>query len=218
MSVVISLGWNCDPATQSKNLGIRSSREQGYRTCPFDLMISNFPGVCECLETDFAEFCDPDMLEIMPCGNIRHTKYRFIFNHESRTNYEALRHEMWSSPDHFTKNNFYNFMERYQARIDNFREYIQNKNVIFVIQRCGGDAKEIPDIITRKYPNLRFKCVCITNPQTHFSANEKADIERMGCADRMDRFSNPGAMKDTGKCLYIEDYSELPSLVRSFVW
>ena len=85
--VGISLGWNCYSAMHSVEHGIRARKETGYKTCPFDTMISNFDGIVECIKDDFAYFTDEKYLYINatnpadPC--IMNLKYRFGFNHES---------------------------------------------------------------------------------------------------------------------------------------
>ena len=38
MSEGISLGWNCESANYGVANGIRSTKQNGYKTCPFDEM------------------------------------------------------------------------------------------------------------------------------------------------------------------------------------
>ena len=54
----ISLGWNCGPATYGANNGLREIKANGYQTCPFDEMVSNLPGVIECIKDDFKYITD----------------------------------------------------------------------------------------------------------------------------------------------------------------
>ena len=49
----ISLGWNCSAAQEGLYLGLRKGKSDGYNTCPFDMMISNYIGLCECIKDDF---------------------------------------------------------------------------------------------------------------------------------------------------------------------
>ena len=44
MSVGISLGWNCSLAMWAVENGLRKTKDNGYLTCPFDLMATNFKG------------------------------------------------------------------------------------------------------------------------------------------------------------------------------
>lgn len=60
----ISLGWNCHSSMAGVADGIRLKKEDGYKTCPFDTMISNFDGVVECIKDDFAYFTDEMYLQL----------------------------------------------------------------------------------------------------------------------------------------------------------
>jgi hypothetical protein len=48
--VGISLGWNCNSAIYGVNNGIRLEKKDGYKTCPFDEMLSNLPGIIKCIK------------------------------------------------------------------------------------------------------------------------------------------------------------------------
>jgi hypothetical protein len=50
----ISLGWNCQSARTGVSMGIRRTKTNGYKTCPFDQMITNYPGIMECFKDEFA--------------------------------------------------------------------------------------------------------------------------------------------------------------------
>lgn len=54
-------------------------------------------------------------------------------------------------------NNFQLFKERYERRIENFNNYINKNNVLFIIENPHDDINKIMDIIKTKYPNLNFK-------------------------------------------------------------
>lgn len=54
--VGISLGNVCYSAQWGVENNIRSSRSEGYKTCPFDLMVSNYYGIVECINNDFESF------------------------------------------------------------------------------------------------------------------------------------------------------------------
>ena len=48
----ISLGWNCLPATiRASNYGYNKSN--GYLTCPFDLGVTPYDGLCNCILDKF---------------------------------------------------------------------------------------------------------------------------------------------------------------------
>ena len=57
----ISLGWTCNPAGHRVN-GYNFRRSTGYLTCPFDILISNYEGVVECIRDDFKYMCDEKYL------------------------------------------------------------------------------------------------------------------------------------------------------------
>ena len=78
----ISLGMKCDAAVWGINNGIRETKENGYNTCPFDEMLSNYPGLLECLKDDFKYFCDINYIKIINTSEgpfIYNSKYKFIF-------------------------------------------------------------------------------------------------------------------------------------------
>ena len=124
----ISLGWNCSGAIDGVKLGLRKTKENGYNTCPFDMMISNYIGLIECLKDDFKYFCDPNYLELrkapkmslhIPNQNdeemwVYNTRYNFAFNHEAPGHGNLFLSEKWiGGIDHFVENNFENFIIRY---------------------------------------------------------------------------------------------------------
>ena len=64
-NIGISLGWNCHSAMWGVSNNIRDRKENGYNTCPFDIMVTNYPGICECINDDFKHLCDEKYLEII---------------------------------------------------------------------------------------------------------------------------------------------------------
>jgi hypothetical protein len=169
MSVGISLGYNCHSATHGKCTGIRKSKSQGYKTCPFDEMNTNYEGLILCLKEDFKYFCDPAYLIVkkFPSDDpyypneyiICNTRYGFIFNHESPGHANLYELEKWSGGiGHFVDNNYEKFIERYRRRIDNFREYISVSNfVTFLITSPERSFNELSDIFhTCSYEIVRY--------------------------------------------------------------
>lgn len=61
----ISLGWNCHSAVVGASIGLRKTKQNGYKTCPFDEMITNYKGIIECIKDDFEFFCDIKYLELI---------------------------------------------------------------------------------------------------------------------------------------------------------
>jgi hypothetical protein len=54
----ISLGWNCDSAKIGVEMGIRNTKLNGYKTCPFDKIVTNYRGIIDCIMDDFQYLCD----------------------------------------------------------------------------------------------------------------------------------------------------------------
>ena len=58
-NIGISLGWNCTSAIYAVDSGIRHKKGNGYNTCPFDIMVSNYNGIVNCLNDNFSDFLHP---------------------------------------------------------------------------------------------------------------------------------------------------------------
>jgi hypothetical protein len=174
----ISLGWNCSAAQYGTYSELRKIKSDGYKTCPFDMMISNYVGLYKCIDDDFKNFCNPDFLELKPAPNvnnfipnqkdgemwIHNTYYNFVFNHESPYHGNLYLNEQWSSPNHFVDNNFEKFIERYKQRINNLREYINKSDYInFILWRYNDIPYKLVDIINKRYSNLKYKINVITD-------------------------------------------------------
>ena len=162
-TVGISLGNVCYSAFWATNNGMRKTRNEGYKTCPFDLMISNYKGTIACLNDNFSHLCDTNYLKMTPNG-IVNTYYNFTFNHETPGHADLYLHENWQEgTNHFINNNFRNFKERYNRRICNFRQYLSNPNnsIIFIIQFVhdktpNDNYSELRQALKNKYPNLKY--------------------------------------------------------------
>jgi hypothetical protein len=173
-STAISLGWDCGPAMHGVSHGLRATKEQGYNTCPFDLMNSNYQGVIECIRDDFKYFCDPKYLRLINIPEnyfkilgyhagaklIVNTKYKFIFNHESPNHGDLHLHENWKNGAYtYCDDNFKEFIIRYQNRINNFREYVNSGiHIHFIIAKVANyfDNQTLIQAITEKYPQCKF--------------------------------------------------------------
>lgn len=169
--VGISLGWNCTAAINGIARGLRIPKSAGYKTCPFDICATNYDGVVQCISEDFQFFTDPYYLEVMSApfqiGNnsialgeklIYNNRYKFFFNHESPEHGDLYLKEEWpGGKDHFIQNNFEMFRKRYDARIQNFRNYIlQGEKVIFILHRYQTNTVELDKVLKEKYPNLDY--------------------------------------------------------------
>jgi hypothetical protein len=163
-TIGISLGFNCDSATYGVINNYRKTKENGYKTCPFDLMISNYQGIIDCINDDFKYFTNLENLEILKSNSksifitnnnqdnlIYNNKYKFIFNHESPGHANLYLTENWENGiNHYTNNSYQKFIERYNNRINNFRYYINNGYFInFIITRYN--TNKISDIPLLNY-------------------------------------------------------------------
>jgi hypothetical protein len=166
----ISLGNVCYSAVYAYQHHYRTSKINGYNTCVFDLMGSNYRGIIKCIIEDFQNFTNPDFLILDPIsGCIINTYYNFGFNHETPGHSELYLKEKWpEGTNHFINNNYLHFIERYNNRINNFKNYLNNTNnfITFIIQfkheeNSNDDCKELREAFAIKYPNLKYKIIII---------------------------------------------------------
>jgi len=172
--ISISLGNVCASAMYGLHNGLRPSKKDGYKTCPFDLMVTNVDGIIDCIKTDFKYFCDPNFLKIRQENHmILHEKYKFFFNHESP--YHANLHikQNWPTPFHYVDDNFKYFIERYEKRVSNFRFYCESDYyVIFILQFYYDEysdklMKRLHDAIKNRFPILEYEIKVIPSEYGH---------------------------------------------------
>ena len=173
-NIGISLGWNCNSAIWGVNNNIRSKKKNGYKTCPFDIMVTNYEGICECIKDDFKYLCDENYLEIIKVNEdectIYNNKYNFAFNHESPGHANLYITEGWKyGKFHFTINNYENLKKRYFERINNIKEYLSDKNntINFIIttwEKNENDLKKLKEILNIKYPNTKYNFILLNDP------------------------------------------------------
>ena len=131
----ISLGWNCNTTVYAIQTNLRITKENGYKTCPFDICCTNYLGIIECIKDNFKYLTDSNYLKIinspLKTGTIKknenliyHTKYKFIFPHESPGHFKLYKIQNWENgKNHFIDNDFLLFKKRYNKRIINFFKY-----------------------------------------------------------------------------------------------
>jgi hypothetical protein len=173
-NIGISLGWYCHSAVWGVNNGLRSKKTDGYNTCPFDIMITNYKGIVECLNDDFKYFYDENYLELIKITEneyrIYNNKYNFGFNHESPGHADLYITEKWPEGiNHFIHNNYRNFKELYSRRIQNFRAYLSDPNnyISFIITSWNKTQDDIVDLrsaIEKHYPNLKYNVIILNDP------------------------------------------------------
>ena len=161
----ISLGNVCKSAEWAVANNLRKRKNEGYNTCPFDLMVSNYSGIIKCIREDFNNFCNTEYLILNNNNIIHNTYYNFEFNHESPYHADLYLHENWpEGPRHYINNNYIHFIERYNKRIQSFKDYLndQNNYIIFVIQfgydvNPNNDCLDLRTALAEKYPNLKYE-------------------------------------------------------------
>ena len=165
MVVGISLGWNCYSAIHASHSGERKLKCDGYNTCPFDMCLTNYMGIVNCIKDDFAKFMDVEISVVPDDTNymaddivIYNRHYNFVFNHESPEHKHLWITEKWAEgKGHFTGNNFKNFIERYRNRIINFRNYLTSgEEIVFIITKENENLNELHDAINGSYPELKY--------------------------------------------------------------
>ena len=161
----ISLGWNCHSASYGVSTGLRSTKANGYKTCPFDEALTNYEGVIACIADDFKHFMDLELINIPDDSPymanetlIYNAKYRFIFNHESPGHGKLWETQSWPGGEaHYIKNEFKLFKERYTRRIQNFRDYLSSgQHINFIICKDVNTTSELDVVLREKYPALRY--------------------------------------------------------------
>ena len=166
--VGISLGWNCHSANRGVTLGLRALKKDGYNTCPFDEAITNYPGIVDCIRSDFADFFSVTLKETSSDAAyykgdmlIYNPRYRFLFNHESPGHANLWRIEEWPGGiNHFVDKNYEAFITRYQNRIENFRAYLRSgEPVVFLITHPDPnfEFKELKEALGEAYPDLNYR-------------------------------------------------------------
>jgi len=176
MSEGISLGWNCHSAVTGVSLGLRNTKQHGYKTCPFDEMITNYKGIVDCIMDDFKYLCDIKYLELIKIPKeskwlntngdgdimIYNKKYNFIFNHEAPGHANLYLSQNWSKGiNHYVMNDYEEFINRYKKRIQNIKDLLNSQKAItFILTRPNtniSDISELNNVIKNKYPLLNFE-------------------------------------------------------------
>jgi len=176
MSEAISLGWNCNSAVKGVSLNLRSTKQNGYKTCVFDEMITNYDGVIECIKDNFQYLCDKKHLRLIRIPKkskwlntngdgdvlIYNEKYKFLFNHESPGHANLFVTQKWAKGiNHFVMNDYKEFIDRYQRRIQNIRDLLNSTKLItFILTRPNTELENIDKLnnaIKERYPLLNFK-------------------------------------------------------------
>ena len=138
-------------------------------------MMSSHKGIAKCIEEDFCNFFDLQAGE-----EIVNQWYGFVFNHESpyQCGQPLSVKEEWSSPSFYIEDDLQRFKDRYNRRIEAFRSKLSSgKPVVFVHQGSGRQSTEVDQVLSQKYPSLRYAIIDITN---HNRSIENDFLRRFG--------------------------------------
>jgi hypothetical protein len=194
MPVGISLGWNCYSAMHGVDVGLRQTKYNGYKTCPFDEMVTNYEGIVQCINDGLDPLTNPEYLRVihLPADArhnahddlIHHSKYKFWFNHESPGHANLYLSQNWpGGKEHYIANNYEKFRERYNRRIENLRAYCTSGDrVNFLITRFDAPMPELHDAISSTWPNLSYSII-------------RFDLENTGATPREAFYTQDALMK-----------------------
>lgn len=82
--------------------------------------------------------------------------YKIVFNHEGSTHSHMFK-EGTNDDLYYIRNNFEQFRKRYEARINNFKYYMENsKKVTFVVHELNKNIlfPKLKELINNKYKNI----------------------------------------------------------------
>ena len=184
----ISLGWNCYSASHAVSIGLRTTKADGYNTCPFDEALTNYNGVVACIQDDFRKFLDVELIETPDDSPymanelvIYNPHYKFIFNHESPGHGNLWRTQMWpGGKRHYIENDFKLFKERYSRRITNFRNYLTSgEHVNFIVTKKDSSVEKLDSALREAYPELKYTIhrLDLELEESHYYAH----LRLMGC-------------------------------------
>jgi hypothetical protein len=159
---IISLGQNC---RASELLILFNLKKHSY---PFEWKITSFEALYDCLKDDFNDFANPNYF--VPYFDQRSpvNKYGIVLAHDFPI--VVLGIDKDGKEKTAIDPNWMELLpevqEKYQRRIDRFREACLSKKKVFFI-RYGGivkeQAKQLTQLIAAKYPCLDFTLMCFTS-------------------------------------------------------
>ena len=117
---IISLGWNCQPRTYLTKNELISDKKHGRKSMVFDLTIHHTKGLIQILKSNFADYFENieyGFYEPFGLNYWQNKKYDIVFNHDGA----------------FKENDFEKLKERYQPRIDNFKEVLNSDKFLFFV-------------------------------------------------------------------------------------
>jgi hypothetical protein len=90
---------------------------------------------------------------------IRNTYYNFVFPHESPGGAAALSSEPWpGGPYQYAEDGFRLFRERYDRRIENFRQYMRSEaTTVLLLTASVYDVSQLEAAIRAQHPHASFR-------------------------------------------------------------
>lgn len=179
MQVYISLGWN-----DYKKHGLLSNlfNADEFKPSPFDTCVSNYLGVCLCLSEDFKHFTNPDYLTVMKGLDgeisIYNERYKFLF---SNNHPDENMQNLIIGKNNLMVNHYKSFIEEYNEKINNFRNYLKLSNVTFLITRCQPNIAELINIFNNNYPKLKYNIVRLDPTSKIFFENSLKHLQLNEC-------------------------------------
>jgi hypothetical protein len=152
-------------------------------TCPFDLCLSPFEGMVECIRDDFKDLVNPEYLRLqtVPAGFaeaateeelVYNTKYNIVFLHESPgISANLYLTEKWPNGRyHWAIDNWNAFRERYTRRIDNFRTYLRSGTPIqFILASPNPPLDTLHHALRSSYPGLVYQITDVGCDADHYA-------------------------------------------------
>jgi hypothetical protein len=175
-NIQISIGPICGPRFHIKNNYM--TRENGYKTCPFDICITTFHALIKCIEENFEHFFDNlhlidwsyapgNRIESNLCANAITNGYGMIFNHEG-SSHSHLFKDGKDDDEYYSRNNYEEFKKRYIKRIQNFKNYMnENKDIILITTKgtiydySDIEISELTLLLNNKYKDKNFKIIFV---------------------------------------------------------
>lgn len=168
---IVSLGATCLPRIVATRQGFRPTLDQGELTLPFDLAGHMYEGVCDIIEAGFEDYCNPDFFKMdkdfLDLPIVKHLKYDMWFAHEIHGAKQKF----------FIDNNYKMLSALYQRRINNFYQYIEEGDVLFVTHHREY-PKRLNQVLKKAFPDLNYKLIAFTTfIPSQFSVDDFYPVE-----------------------------------------
>ena len=156
---IISLGWNCLSRAIPTQWGLKPNKEQGEKSCPFDLSMHNIKGIIYNLDTGFKDY------------------YETLRKESNNWWYNDLFKIIYNHDDTITSTE--EFKERYNNRIANFKEALSFSNeIIFIYNTKDNLSDTIEDLhnlntVLNKLKNGKYKLFILAADKKYLDFKEK---------------------------------------------